>query len=333
MLLVDALYVNNSGGKVLLDYLIHKLVEQKVDVFFLLDKRCESSYLDLNLKNVTFVEATLKNRKKFYKNDNKKFTHIFCFANLAPPVKCGGQVATYFHNLLLSEIPVGTPLKKKALLLLKRYLAKRVSGNSDLFLVQTAYAKASFSRVYGSKHVEVVPFYNDFNLKPGEKLNNIFLYVSDGNPHKNHETLLEAWLKLRDTDATLWLTVSNLYPELQSKIESLRAQGYHIQNFTNLSRAELNELYAKAAYLIYPSLLESFGLGLIEGALAGCKIIASDLPYVTQVVEPSKVFDPYNSMAIETCVRDVIDNQFVPLTVLKAQNEILKLIEMISKKN
>lgn len=332
MLLVDALYVNNSGGKVLLDYLIHKLVEHKIEVFFVLDKRCEESYLDLKLKNAIFVEATLKNREKIYKNDNEKFTHFFCFANLAPPVKCNGKVVTYFHNLLLSEIPVGTPLKKRMLLLLKRYFAKKVSNNSDLFVVQTEYAKQSFKKAYGNRPVSVIPFYNDFQITPGAKQAKSFLYVSDGNPHKNHMRLFKAWRAVKDSDAELWLTVSNAYPEVVVEILQLQKEGFKVVNFQNQSRTALNALYAKAEYLLYPSLLESFGLGLIEGALGGCKIIASDLSYVYQVVEPSKVFDPYDVDALASCISQLNENEQVPNTILKAKDGIDQLIEIISKK-
>lgn len=332
MLLVDALYVNNSGGKVLLDYLIHKLLEHKVDVFFLLDKRCEESYLDLKLKNAIFVEATLKNREKIYKNDNEKFTHFFCFANLAPPVKCNGKVVTYFHNLLLSEIPSGTPLKKRLFLLLKRYFSKKISNNSDLFLVQTEYAKQSFLKAYGNRPVEVMPFYNDFQIAPGIKQSKSFLYVSDGNPHKNHMRLLEAWRLVKDPAAALWLTVSDAYPEVGLEIQRLQNDGFNVVNFKNLSRSALNALYAKSEYLLYPSLLESFGLGLIEGALAGCKIVASDLSYVFQVVQPSKVFNPLSIEAISTCINQLNENEQVAETVLKAKDEIGKLIEIISEK-
>ncbi|HTF81799.1 MAG TPA: glycosyltransferase [Cytophagales bacterium] len=332
MLLVDALYINNSGGKVLLDYLITSLLERKTEAFFLLDKRCEASYLDLNIKNVTFVEATLKNRKEFYKNDNKKFTHIFCFANLAPPIKCDGQVTTYFHNLLLSEIPSGTPVKKRLLLLLKRMFAKRVCGNSDLFVVQTGYAKDSFISAYGHRQVEIIPFYNDFGIVPGLKQPNTFLYVSDGNSHKNHATLIKAWRYVSSKEAELWLTISDAYPTLQDEIANLQNEGYKVYNHKNLKRSELNALYAKAEYLLYPSLLESFGLGLIEGALAGCKVLSSDLPFAYQVVQPSAVFNPHDIVSIASRIKEAADSQIFAKTVLKAHDEIDKLIRIISEK-
>lgn len=144
--------------------------------------------------------------------------------------------------------------------------------------------------------------------------------------------LFKAWRAVKDSDAELWLTVSNAYPEVVVEILQLQKEGFKVVNFQNQSRTALNALYAKAEYLLYPSLLESFGLGLIEGALGGCKIIASDLSYVYQVVEPSKVFDPYDVDALASCISQLNENEQVPNTILKAKDGIDQLIEIISKK-
>ena len=44
MLLVDALHINNSGGLVLLDYLIKSIEKCKINAFYLLDDRLVNNY-------------------------------------------------------------------------------------------------------------------------------------------------------------------------------------------------------------------------------------------------------------------------------------------------
>ena len=44
MILIDAIYINNSGGKVLLDYLVEKTEVEKIDCFYLFDDRCKNDY-------------------------------------------------------------------------------------------------------------------------------------------------------------------------------------------------------------------------------------------------------------------------------------------------
>lgn len=305
MLLIDALYVNNSGGKVLLDYLINKIEESKIDVYYLIDDRCFQSYQKvLREDKVSYIKASVKNRKDFYIRNQEKFDTIFCFANLAPPIKCTGKVFTYFHNLLLSEIPKNTPIKKAILLYAKRYFAKRIASNSSTYIVQTNYGKQSFTKCYGNYPTLVLPFYNDFDISEGIKKNNTFLYVSDGNPHKNHQRLLEAWEKINDRNSELRLTVSNAYPLVVEQINKLKQKGFNVINFQNLDRKELNQIYAESEYMIYPSMLESFGLGLIEGALAGCKIIGSKLKYTTEVIETQYTFDEKNIDSIASTIEN-----------------------------
>ena len=65
MILLDALYVNNGGGKVLLDYLIKKIVTKKLDFYFLLDNRIKEKYVLPN-KNFIYLKPTFFNRHLFY---------------------------------------------------------------------------------------------------------------------------------------------------------------------------------------------------------------------------------------------------------------------------
>ena len=39
MILIDALYINNGGGKVLLDYLVEHLEVTNLPIYYLLDKQ------------------------------------------------------------------------------------------------------------------------------------------------------------------------------------------------------------------------------------------------------------------------------------------------------
>ena len=72
MILVDALYINKGGGKVLLDLLIIKLQKNNIETFYLLDKRVEKDYRYLN-KNVKFLKASLIKRHFFYNANKYKF--------------------------------------------------------------------------------------------------------------------------------------------------------------------------------------------------------------------------------------------------------------------
>ena len=61
IILIDALHVNNGGGKVLLDYLIESIEKSNLQVFYLLDERVERRHPFINLNKVK-----AKNNLKFF---------------------------------------------------------------------------------------------------------------------------------------------------------------------------------------------------------------------------------------------------------------------------
>ena len=57
---------------------------------------------------------------------------------------------------------------------------------------------------------------------------------------------------------------------------------------------DIHKFYKKVDYLIFPSLLESLGLPLIEAGLYDLPIICSKKDYVFDVCNPVLTFDPEN---------------------------------------
>ena len=75
---------------------------------------------------------------------------------------------------------------------------------------------------------------------------------------------------------------------------------------------------------------ESLGLGLVEAQKLGCKIIASDLPYVKEVVKPSISFDPNNLIDIKEKVKYAIaKSEQIPNSELVLENRLSELIAFI----
>ena len=78
MILVDAVFINVGGGKILLDYLISKLELTHLNITYLLDKRVENKIQLIKSSNsVLFIEPSLKVRNNFYRNNKVKFSKIF----------------------------------------------------------------------------------------------------------------------------------------------------------------------------------------------------------------------------------------------------------------
>ena len=65
MILIDTLHINNSGGKILLEYLIENLLElnKNEDFIFIIDERLETKLFN-NFEFVYIVKNTFRIRSR-----------------------------------------------------------------------------------------------------------------------------------------------------------------------------------------------------------------------------------------------------------------------------
>ena len=342
MLLIDAIYIHESGGKALLEYLIRSLSQAGVPFFLLADERLDTSSTSTIPENKWVkLLSTESNRRHFYEENGISFDTIFCFANVPPPLSRKKQrVFVLFQNtLILSPFSEknGYRLQQKFLFFLRRKYIQFRNQPKYQWLVQTQAMKTRLSKRLSIQDnlVEVIPFFEfaeqgmvgQYVRKP-----NSFLYVADGVPHKNHERLLDAWEYLFDhyqVKPELHLTIPDRFVNLLARIESLHKRGLSITNHGRLEKQELAALYGQSEYLVFPSLSESFGLPLLEAVQAGVKVLAADLPYVHDVIIPSGVFDPMKVEAIAEQVAKTIQLRNTKESRILVRNEIDRLIEVL----
>lgn len=334
MILLDAIYINDGGGKVLLDYLIEELEKTDKQIFYLLDKRVEGKIQQIKKTNfIEFQTSKFLLRKKFYKENRAKFSSILCLGNLPPTINLQVPTYTYFHQLLFLKIPEGMQLQKKIMYWLKTKILNSIKKNTNFWLVQTDLVKNGLSKKYNinSKKILILPFYPPFPLAEEQiRKKNRYLYVSNATPHKNHERLIKAFCTFYDDKKTgeLLLTVNEDYPETLKQIAQQKEKGYPIQNIGFIKREELAALYQSSEYLIFPSLTESFGLGLVEAIENGCKIIAADLPYTYAVCKPSIVFNPLETeKIIEAFYVSLLPK--IPKSESKVHNNLVQILDLL----
>lgn len=338
MLLLDALYINNSGGKILLDYLIDELEQSDIHVCYLLDKRIKNQERNIKKSNpVYYVQGSLVKRHRFYKMHSTSFNKVLCFGNLPPTIRLSIPVFTYFHQKLFISVPDDVPVSQKLVLLLKTKIFKFLQPHTDYWLVQTDIVKEDFTLKFSKikpEKVFLMPFYPP--IKADEELKIIrekhrYVYVSNGSPHKNHVRLLNAFIKFYYIHqlGELHLTVGNKFPGIITTIRSLQSQGYPIINHGFIAHSELAKIYKKAEYLIFPSLSESFGLGLIEAVENGCKVMGADLPYTFAVCNPSIIFNPLKVDDIVKAFEKTLENNIRPTEqlVFNKINELIKILK------
>ena len=335
MLLVDSVFINNGGGLVLLKYLVDYLESEFQDVFYLLDIRTEVYFKHIPVLRKKYISNSLMERHFFYQANKMKFDQVLCFGNLPPTIRLNSKVLVYFHQPLFLEIPKGFSFKNKFIYAMKQNILNCIKNNADIWLVQSENVKLEFSKKYlGEKTEKVVklPFYPKLNFSNYimNRVKYSFLYVSNSSPHKNHYKLIESFCLAYDEVYKGKLTVTvpytdvNLCEFIQKKIDL----GYPIKNVGFIDREKLTELYLSHEYLIFPSLAESFGLGLAEAIDGGCKIIASDLSYTYEVCEPSLVFDPISIDSIQSSIVTAIKNE-LPCAKKLIENDLSKIMQLL----
>jgi glycosyltransferase involved in cell wall biosynthesis len=340
-LLIHATNVHQGGGKSLLAALL-AAIPGDVKALAQLDSRIAlQGDLPENLM-LRFVPPSVRRRLQaewWLVQNAQHHDIIICFGNLPPLFKLRGRVMVFVQNrYLVDDVKLnGFPLKTRLRLGLERFWLTGKMANADEFIVQTP----SMKRLLDARTrvpVRVLPFMANHNeyvrkilmpeMQAESKLE--FVFVASGEPHKNHRQLVEAWCLLAEQGYSplLKLTLDrNHFPELCLWIEQ-RIERYrlNIVNVGNLPHAQVKTLYAEADALIYPSTFESFGLPLIEARQAGLPILASELDYVRDVIDPEQTFDPESAVSIARAVKRFLGIEEQPLPLQDASGFLKQII-------
>lgn len=268
---------------------------------------------------------------------------VLCFGNLPPLFGTAGRVIVLIQNrYLIDDVSLrGFPLKARLRLQIERWWLSAKAENADAFVVQTPSMEAIL-RASGKalgKPVYVLPFVSGSDgyqrsltpPPPGTGLNSIFLYVGSGEPHKNHRQLIEAWCLLAQEGLfpALWLTLdSHANADLCAWIAQKKQDfGLNLQNVGGQSHEQIKQLYTQVQALIFPSTFESFGLPLIEARQAGLAVLASELDFVRDVLDPEQVFDPRSPVSIARAVKRFMGASEEALPLLNAAEFMKSLLE------
>lgn len=305
-LLIDALYINESGGLRLLEYLVKELLERDVPFHLMADNRCNGLFD--TLPSVEYYNASLKNRKRIYSRDLSNYSSVLCFGNIPPLERLSIPVYTYFHNINLLTLAETHSVKEKVFSWLKREVFKHYKKNTDYWLVQTSNTAAELISHLGEspERVKLMPFYElpgNVSEIAKQPHGDDYVFVAVDAPGKSHNELLETWFILhkKGVDKTLHLTVQDDSP-LVEKIKNKQNEGVKVVNHGVIPFSKVFNLYKQSKAIIYPSHNESLGLGIVEAITAGCDVIGSDLPFLHSICKPSGVFNPYSAESIAEAV-------------------------------
>ena len=307
--------VHQGGGKVLLLQLIDNL-KNKNSVFYIVDSRLNIPNKWLIKGEILTVKPSLLSRFFVELSLSKRMglgMEVLCMGSLPPLFITKIKVTVYVHNryLVNNESLKNFSFKDSCRIISERLWLKYTTRKVNKYLVQTKGMANLLENTLG-RGAEILPFF-DFSSMTSRKISDgifvkkfDFLYVASGEPHKNHQQLILAWIRLSKLNVLprLCLTLSkDKSPELVKWIQiNIKQYNLNIEILGNLSHKDTASLYRKTKALIYPSKIEAFGLPLIEASFLGLPILSSNLSYVYDVVNPSMTFNPDSFESIASAV-------------------------------
>lgn len=320
-LFVHAPNIHQGGGRTLLGTILEQLDETACCV---LDERMPLSNQVL-FDDILFIKPTLVNRfgaEIFLFRSAAEGDTVLCFGNLPPLFKSRARVFVFLQNRYMfgvhdfSRFSLGSRVR----LTMERWWFRTRMHSSYQIIVQSPTMQRELKHSLGFDAL-VLPFLaatdapHEANSERVETEQFDFVYVSSAEPHKNHAVLLEAWVLLAEQGIkpTLALTVSGqTAANVAQLIEQKKtAHGLQITNFGTLKHGDVHNLYRASNALIFPSKLESFGLPLLEASKLGMPVLAPELDYVRDVIEPAQTFDPNSPTSI---ARAVLRHLKIPVT-------------------
>lgn len=333
---INATNVHQGGGKSLLIALLSSIPEE-VELIVLVDKRIELSQALIKKINIRYVEPKITRRVASEKWLSRHVTSndiVLCFGNLPPLFKLKGRVVLFLQNryLIKDEKINNLTFYLRLRIWLERLWLYKNLKNADEVIVQTPTFRKSFMQTCKDNvSVTIMPFIETpkhHHRKSGAfkscSVNTKFLYVASGEAHKNHKVLVEAWCLLAKEEIypSLKLTVNEeAFPELCYWMND-KANRYQLSlhNCGDVERKEVIRFYDESDALIYPSLLESFGLPLFEARQKGLPILASELDYVRDAINPEQSFDPRSPISIARAVKRFMKIEEPKLSLLSPED-------------
>ena len=132
--------------------------------------------------------------------------------------------------------------------------------------------------------------------KPNIELERFLLYVGSAFPHKNLESLVDAFGLLHAKDPSLHLVLvgkKEFYYEQLEKFVATKPYARNIHHTGFVSDQKLKWLYKHAEAYVFPSLSEGFGLPGLEAMVHGCPVVSSNATCLPEVYgDAAEYFDP-----------------------------------------
>lgn len=196
---------------------------------------------------------------------------------------------------------------------------------ADAVLTLSEYSKSTIVERYGINPEKVFPIHLDAGLEfsSNQEPQRQYLvktkrslperyafYPANTWPHKNHLTLFKALQRLKKKGMTLPLVMTGSVSDGSDPvIREIKKLGLaeQVQYLGYVDNSEMPCIFQNAAFLVFPSKFEGFGIPLVEAMKTGCPIICANSASIPEVAgEAALFFDPDDDQKLAALMEELL---------------------------
>jgi glycosyltransferase involved in cell wall biosynthesis len=289
-------------------------------IFLTKDTYNKVTFKNPNIKKVISTSHwhTLSEQWKFKEEIERENVDLMHFTYFSYPVFYNRPFVITIHDLIIDHFPTGVasslpvPVYKLKHFGYKKIIASSVRDAKKIIVPSTATKKEIIDH-YKANPSKIEVIYEGFDDaisgSGNTKLittNKYILYVGNAYPHKNITVLFEAFSLLRKRNPDIELICIGREDFFYKRLK--KAPGIHFLH--NVDDKELFDYYKSASLFVMPSLMEGFGLPLLEAMSLSCPVISSNTPALKEIGGDAVLyFDPKNHKELEEKIHLLLTDQ------------------------
>jgi glycosyltransferase involved in cell wall biosynthesis len=266
----------------------------------------------------------------------KEKLDLMHFTHFNAPILSAVKFIVTIHDLILTKFPIQRasllpPLYYKIKYLAYKFVISMAVSRSKKIIAVSEFTKKDIEKKFKVKKDKIRVIYegvSDLVLNEEEdresdkkvlKKYNIgdtryLLYVGNAYPHKNLESLLDIFKKIKKDFPSLLLVLVGkedyFYKRIKKHAKSLDLSNEDVIFADYVSDKDLASLYRNALAYVFTSLYEGFGLPPLEAMAYNCPVVSSNQASLPEVLgEAALYFDPYNNIDVYEKLNKIIKNK------------------------
>ena len=332
---IDLRMIEHSGIGTYIQSLIKPIIKdlEEINIFLLVHKNIDySKYLDCaTMKNVSYINISspIYSLREQIEIPIKLPSNIDLYwsPHYNIPILYKYKILVTIHDIYHF---VDLSFKRYFRRVYSKFMFNIIKYKSSKIITVSAFSKNELIDNFNFNKNSITTIYNgigsDWSSTRDYKKNKKLLYVGNFKKHKNLDTLINAFIKMKySTDYELILIGGNINSFNSLTLEKINNYN-NIKCYGSLPSNKLITHYNSAYLSIFPSIYEGFGLPPLEALACKCPILISDIPAFKEIYKDiACYFDPYDESHLIKKIEFLLENNRV------TDKQINKSVNFINK--